>query len=76
MKDAKKIIALGIVVALVPFLGFPSSWKSVIFAILGLAIAGLSYRILARTHNSRSTEKSEEEYVSSMHTAKPAAAHE
>ncbi|MAZ67383.1 hypothetical protein CL652_01280 [bacterium] len=46
MKDVKNIIALGIIVALVPFLGFPASWKNVIFAFLGLAIAGLGYRVL------------------------------
>ena len=46
MKDTKRIIALGVLVAIVPFLGFPSAWKNVIFATLGLAIAVLAYRIL------------------------------
>jgi hypothetical protein len=54
MKDTKKIIALGILTALVPFLGFPSSWKNVLFMVLGLAIAGLGYRLLMHLRDARS----------------------
>ena len=42
------IIVLGIVVALVPFLGFPGSWKTVIFVLVGLAIAVLAFIIRLR----------------------------
>ena len=33
------ILILGLVVAMVPFLGIPSSWKTVMFVASGLAIA-------------------------------------
>lgn len=49
MKHAKTILALGIAVALLPFLGFPSSWKNILFALLGGSIAVLAYRIMARS---------------------------
>ena len=45
MKHSRTIIILGIVVTVVPFLGFPSSWKTVIFAVLGVAIAAFGYRM-------------------------------
>jgi len=36
------IVVLGIVVAVMPFLGFPGSWKIIIYIVLGLAIAALA----------------------------------
>lgn len=46
MKNVKLIITLGILVAVVPFLGFPSSWKQWIFAFLGASITAVAYRQL------------------------------
>tara|TARA_B100000745_G_scaffold300599_1_gene255795 strand:- start:18554 stop:18784 length:231 start_codon:yes stop_codon:yes gene_type:complete len=46
MKHIKTIITLGIIVALVPFLGFPSTWKQVISVMLGAIIAVLAFRFL------------------------------
>ena len=37
------ILILGIWVAIMPFLGFPVSWRKPIFIISGLAIAYLAY---------------------------------
>ena len=48
MSHAKTLIALGIAVALVPFLGFPTSWKNVIFAVLGVAIVFFAFRVLSQ----------------------------
>lgn len=47
MKHMQTIIALGVVVALLPFLGFPSSWKNIIFLIIGGTISVLAFHILA-----------------------------
>jgi len=38
MSKNKIIISLGALVALLPFLGFPTSWESVLEVIVGLAI--------------------------------------
>lgn len=46
MSQAKTLIALGIAVVLVPFLGFPTSWKNVIFAVLGVAVVFFAFRVL------------------------------
>lgn len=37
------IIVLGVVVAAISFLGFPSLWESIILAITGVAIAVLAF---------------------------------
>lgn len=39
------ILILGIVVAIVPFLGFPGSFETVIFVLSGLAIAILAFML-------------------------------
>lgn len=47
MKHTKTIVALGVLVALLPFLGFPSSWKNIIFLILGASISAIAFRVYA-----------------------------
>ncbi|NCN08159.1 hypothetical protein GW944_01125 [Candidatus Parcubacteria bacterium] len=42
MHRSKIIITLGIVVAIMPLLGFPHAWESVLQVLLGLSISGLS----------------------------------
>lgn len=37
------IIVLGVLVALLPFSGFPGLWKTILFVILGLGIATLAF---------------------------------
>ncbi|KKS45012.1 hypothetical protein A3B93_00610 [Candidatus Nomurabacteria bacterium RIFCSPHIGHO2_02_FULL_42_24] len=39
------ILILGVWIALMPFLGFPISWRKPIFLISGLAIAYLAYTL-------------------------------
>ncbi len=46
MKHIKAIITLGFAVAILPFLGFPASWDTVMFVVLGLAVATLAIRIM------------------------------
>ncbi len=47
------ILILGIWVALMPFLGFPSMWKNCIYIISGLAISTLSFLIARHKRISR-----------------------
>ena len=56
MKGIKLIITFGVIVAIVPFLGFPSSWKTFLFAVLGSAIAFTAYYVL-REHANEYQEK-------------------
>lgn len=39
------IMAAGVAVAIVPFLGFPSSWDRVIFFILGIVVVSLGIAV-------------------------------
>ena len=45
MSKRKTILWLGILVAILPLLGFPASWKSVVFFISGVLIAVNSYQL-------------------------------
>jgi hypothetical protein len=61
------VIILGILVAIMPFLGFPRSWETIIFLISGLIIAilGLILRGKLIAYSSRmfSSEKRTDAYV-------------
>ncbi len=43
MSRARKLLFLGIWVAILPHLGFPSTWKNVLFLLTGLALMYLGY---------------------------------
>ena len=43
MQRARTVLILGIWVAILPYLGFPSSWKDVLFTLTGLGFAYFSY---------------------------------
>mgnify|MGYP001560265761 FL=1 len=45
MSKRKTILWLGILVALLPFLGLPSSWKTAIFFVSGILIAWNSFQL-------------------------------
>ncbi len=45
MAKQKIIFFLGIWVAILPFLGFPGSWKQIFFLITGLLLAYLGYML-------------------------------
>lgn len=56
------IILAGALVALLPFLGFPNSWDTVLFFLLGVAIIGLGIvvrRRLPHEKNAGSQRESE-----------------
>jgi VIT1/CCC1 family predicted Fe2+/Mn2+ transporter len=50
MIKISSIFILGIVIALIPFSGFPKSTKDLIYIIAGLAVAALSYLIRRELH--------------------------
>lgn len=43
MKKDLSIIILGLVVVITPFLGIPTSWKNVVFVVVGLTISVFAY---------------------------------
>jgi hypothetical protein len=61
MRKEKALFILGIWVAILSFLGFPQTWRNILFLISGLFIIYLSYlfyiesraRILRRTNQSK-----------------------
>jgi len=42
---ARIFFFIGVWVAILPYLGFPKSWKTLFFVITGLAIAYLAYKL-------------------------------
>jgi len=51
MRNIKTILALGILVAILPYTGFPISWKSYSILFLGSLIAVLAFRVLLKERN-------------------------
>jgi len=43
MSKARIILVLGTWVAILPYLGFPSSWKNILFTLSGLVLMYFSY---------------------------------
>ncbi len=43
MSKEMTVIALGVLVAVTPYLGIPGSWKTVILVLAGLALAGIGF---------------------------------
>ena len=57
MRRARILLILGIWVAILPYLGFPYSWKEVLFTLSGLGLVYLSYML----YRERKKEESSEE---------------
>jgi len=43
MQKINTILTLGVLVALLPFLGFPQSWDNFFYVVFGLVIIGAAY---------------------------------
>ena len=52
MKKARILLALGIWVAILPYLGFPLSWRPFIITITGLGLIALAYILYKEYKNS------------------------
>jgi len=57
MRKARILLIIGIWVAVLPYLGFPSSWKDVLFTISGLGLIYFSYML----YNESKAEEIKEE---------------
>lgn len=55
------IMLAGSLVALLPFLGFPNSWDTVMFFLLGVLVIGLGIAVRRRASNSRAPQSSSDE---------------
>jgi hypothetical protein len=51
----RSILILGILTALMPFLGFPTSWKNVFYFIFGISISTMSFLIARHKRISKKT---------------------
>jgi len=62
MRKERTLFIIGLWVAILPFLGFPSTWRKIFFVIIGLALVFLAFlfynqtkkRILKDTRESKS----------------------
>ena len=59
MKKARILLALGTWVTILSFLGFPSSWKDILFTLTGLGLVCLSYMLY---REAKIKEKKEESF--------------
>ncbi len=57
MSKARIIFIFGVWVAILPYLGFPTTWKSILFTLTGLVLIYFSYTFHQK--NSKSKEKQE-----------------
>jgi len=57
MRKAKILFILGIFIAVLPYLGFPYSWKEAIFTLSGLGLVYLSYMIHRESKKTENKEK-------------------
>ena len=70
MKHLKTILGLGVIVAILPFLGFPSAWKNIMFAGIGLLIMFFAYRVLLE-HAPEKTRSEDRPFEDSAFSAQP-----
>lgn len=59
MISNKKTFFLGVFIFLIPFTGFPSSWKSAFIIISGIVLVSLSVKISLPKKNSRVRSRKE-----------------
>ncbi len=57
MIKQRLVFIAGIIVALLPYSGFPANWKKVFFVFFGLLIAFLSYLLYREKKNSMPKKK-------------------
>ncbi|OGI68913.1 hypothetical protein A3A05_01500 [Candidatus Nomurabacteria bacterium RIFCSPLOWO2_01_FULL_41_12] len=68
MSKMRILLVLGIWVAVLPYLGFPSSWKDILFTISGLGLVYMSYMLY---QESKTDEKSPEKIFDNFSENKP-----
>ncbi|MFA6256916.1 MAG: hypothetical protein WCT29_01250 [Candidatus Paceibacterota bacterium] len=56
MRKARILLTFGVWVAILPYLGFPYSWKSTLFTLTGLGLIYFSY-VMYQDYHKDSTEE-------------------
>jgi hypothetical protein len=62
MHRSRKLLFLGIWIAVLPYLGFPSGWKSILFSLTGLGIMYFSYVLYSEQKESEVNIKTFENF--------------
>ena len=62
MRKARILLVLGIWVAVLPYLGFPYSWKNILFTLSGLGLVYLSYILYKEYKIGETEEKSSDNF--------------
>jgi hypothetical protein len=57
MKNARTILILGVWVAILPYLGFPYSWKQTLFTLSGLIFMYMAYLLYKKEKMERKEVK-------------------
>lgn len=70
MRKERILLVLGIWVALLPYLGFPYSWKNIILTISGLAIVYYSYTLYKERKAKAEEEKTFDNFSESNNATK------
>jgi hypothetical protein len=60
MRKARILLVLGLFIAILPYLGFPYSWKDVLFTISGFVLVFFSY-LLFKDYKSKEDTKTKTE---------------
>ena len=58
MQKINTILALGVLVVLLPFLGFPQSWDNFFYVVSGLVIIGMAYLLKVNGKQKTSSDES------------------
>jgi uncharacterized protein YqhQ len=59
MRRDYTLLFIGIWIIIVPFLGFPPSWKKIIFIVTGLIVISIGYAIWREYNKSKEKEMSQ-----------------
>ncbi len=57
MKKARILLILGVWVAILPYLGFPASWKNIIFVLTGLGLFYFAYTLYKEAKTAEGNSK-------------------
>jgi len=57
MKRERILLIVATWVAILPYLGFPSIWKNILFTLTGLGLGFISYKMFLETREKRKAEK-------------------
>ncbi len=62
MKKIRVLLILGLWIAILPYLGFPSTWKNILFSLSGMTLVYFSYMMYVGTKSKKIAKKSFENF--------------